>query len=224
MDELSKIRERYESRKEKGNPRGKGAELFDYYHRQEKEIKTLNILRKRYGSEFSELRFLEIGAGTGNNLPFFLDTGFNPENIWANELLDDRNEILRKNFPLIQHDHGDASQLKYHNKFDIVYQSVVFTSILDKKLKEAVATNMWRMLKPGGIILWYDFQYDNPGNQDVKGIGEREIKSLFPEAKSIIFTKTTLAPPIGRRVFGLYNLINKLLPFLRTHLIAEIEK
>lgn len=80
------------------------------------------------------------------------------------------------------------------------------------------------MAKENGLILWYDFKYNNPSNKDVKGVNKREIKELFPDAKKIIFHNVTLAPPIGRRVGKFYNLVNLLFPFLRTHIIAEIYK
>ena len=82
---------------------------------------------------------------------------------------------------------------------------------------------MWEMKSEKGIILWYDFVYDNPFNKDVKGINKKEIKSLFPMASKYIFYKTTLAPPIGRRIKKFYNFFNILFPFLRTHTIAVIK-
>ena len=56
---------------------------------------------------------------------------------------------------------------------------------------------MLRVLKKEGIILWYDFSYDNPKNPDVKGIKKEEIINLFPNCK-FTFNKVTLAPPIVR--------------------------
>ncbi|MDR1473039.1 MAG: hypothetical protein LBI41_00530 [Lactobacillales bacterium] len=84
---------------------------------------------------------------------------------------------------------------------------------------------MWKLLKPGGAVLWYDFAFDNPKNPDVKGVKLSEIKSLFPDAE-ISCKKVTLAPPIGRKLtkihpsmYGCFNL-----PFLRTHLLCWIKK
>ncbi len=38
---------------------------------------------------------------------------------------------------------------------------------------------MLRVLKPNGIILWYDYFISKPTNPDVKGVGKREIKRLL---------------------------------------------
>ena len=110
--------------------------------------------------------------------------------------------------------------------YDIIFQSTVFTSILDDELKIKIAENMWEWLKPGGFILWYDFIYNNPKNPDVKGIKIDEIRSLFPHGK-VEYKKVTLAPPINRFVTQIdplfYNVFN-ILTFIRTHVLCHIEK
>ena len=83
---------------------------------------------------------------------------------------------------------------------------------------------MLKLVKPNGIILWYDFVYDNPNNKDVKGVSKQEIRQLFAKASKITIKKVTLAPPIGRRVGNLYGILNGLFPFLRSHVVAVIEK
>jgi hypothetical protein len=112
------------------------------------------------------------------------------------------------------------------HEFDIIFQSVVFTSLLSSKFKIELAKKIWNMVKPGGAVLWIDFIYNNPFNHDVKGIRLNEIKNLFPGAK-ITKWKIILAPPIGRFVTKinpvLYNVFN-VCPALRTHLLCWIEK
>jgi hypothetical protein len=56
---------------------------------------------------------------------------------------------------------------------------------------------MLRVLKDGGLILWYDFCYDNPRNPDVRGIGKREIIKLFPNCR-FDFHRVTLLPFLSR--------------------------
>jgi ubiquinone/menaquinone biosynthesis C-methylase UbiE len=177
-----------------------------------------------FGVDLSAIKLIEIGAGTGDNIFFLARRGIKWENIWANELLQDRFEILKERFPESHLLEGDASKLEFKEKFDIVFQSTVFTSVLDSPLKQKLADKMMEMLNPGGIILWYDFMYDNPRNKHVKGIQKSEIRKLFRQAKDIDFYKVTLAPPISRRFYRLYHLINTLFPFLRTHVIAVIKK
>ena len=197
---------------------------FNHFAQSERELKYIEIIKKKFDS-LDNVKILEIGAGTGGNLFLFKKIGLKWENIHANELLSDRFKLLKETFTNIKTYEGDACEIEMNlnNSFDIVFQSTVFTSILDSDFKQRLADKMWSLLKPNGIILWYDFAFDNPKNKDVKGIKKTEIKSLFKESSKIVFHKMTLAPPIGRRVKNLYPLFN-LFPIFRTHLIAVIEK
>ncbi len=78
----------------------------------------------------------------------------------------------------------DASNLPFEDEsFDIVVQFTVFTSILKKGIKKDIAKQILRALKKEGIIIWYDFSYNNPRNPDVIGIKKKEIVNLFPNCK-----------------------------------------
>jgi SAM-dependent methyltransferase len=224
MGEVEEIKRRYEVRKIKPLKQTKGALLFEKLHRAEKEKQFSAILKNHFGTDYRELKMLEVGAGTGKNLGFFIQAGFRPVNIWANELLDDRFNLLMKDFPNIHGVPGNAVEMDYTESFDLVLQSTVFTSILDDGFRRLLADKMVKMTKQGGLILWYDFLYDNPRNKDVKGIRKKSIRELFPEIKSITFTKVTLAPPLGRPAGRFYNVINSLFPLLRTHVIAVMIK
>ena len=171
---------------------------------------------------------LEVGCGSGINLLELIMLGFNPANLTGNELLKERVAAAKHKLPdQVNIISGDALEIRgMENKFDIVYQSTVFTSILDKEFQVKLANAMWKMVKPGGGVLWYDFIYNNPNNPDVQGVSIKRVKELFPDSK-IIFTRTTLAPPISRRVTrihpSLYTIFN-FFPFLRTHVLCWISK
>jgi len=223
--ENDKIAERYEKRKSNELvKKNSGSPLFMTFVQKEREKKYLQILRSRYGS-CRDIRILEVGAGGGWNLITFLNAGAKPENIIASELLPERVQELKERLPEIKVYSGDACNLDPAEcgTFDVVFQSTVFTSLLDERSKVMLADKMWELLNPGGLILWHDFIFDNPGNKDVKGIKKAEIFRLFPRGIDIRFYKVTLAPPIGRRINKLYPMFN-FFPFLRSHLIAVIGK
>lgn len=217
MSETEKIKERYARR----GPQ-KESNSFVHFMVAEREAEYERLIRSKF-SNLENVKFLEIGAGSGYNIPFFLKLGIKPENLFVNELLEDRIKALEDGFPEIKILRGDAREIK-EEKFDLVFQSTVFSSILDYSFRRELCNCMWERLNKGGLILWYDFIYDNPSNPDVKGVKISEVKSYFPDAKSFSSKKVTLAPPIGRRVSGLYPIINKLCPFLRTHVVIAIEK
>jgi hypothetical protein len=109
---------------------------------------------------------------------------------------------------------------------DIVFQSVVFSSLLDDGFQRRLAQRMWSWLRPGGWVLWYDFVYDNPTNPDVRAVPVAQVRRLFPSGR-LGWRRVTLAPPISRRVCrlhpALYGVFNAL-PWLRSHALVWIQK
>lgn len=223
QEETEKIKIRYEKRKSNRSVQDHdAAKSFIFFMSKERERIYTQLLQKQFNSRIKNITLLEIGAGNGGNIAFFKDIGISASSIYANELLEDRIQNLRENHPEVHILPGDARKLlpDYSHSFDVVFQSTVFTSILEPEFKKELADCCLKLLKPDGMVLWYDFAFDNPKNKDVKGIKKKEIRALFPNC-NIAFYKVTLAPPIGRRVGKLYPVLNAL-PFLRTHLVAAI--
>src|SRR5207245_4975939 len=101
-----------------------------------------------------------------------------------------------------------------------------FTSILDSRMKRTIASEMVRVLKPHGLILWYDYHVNNPRNPDVRGVKKQEIHQLFPGCR-IALERITLAPPLVRLLAPYSWLACCLLegiPFLCTHYLGVIQK
>lgn len=189
---------------------------------QEEWVRTAHELLKNFVSDVSDLKILEVGAGSGANVPLLEELGFKRSNISLNELLDERVQVLKQNYPdNIVHE-GNAIELEFPERYDIVLQSTVFTSILNQADRQQLANKMWDLLKPGGLILWYDFIYNNPSNPDVRKVSPDEFRQLFPLAQNVDIRKITLAPPIGRRVGKMYKLFN--IPVLRSHILAVAKK
>lgn len=192
-------------------------------------FKTIvGLLNAHAKSDFQALKLVDLGCGTGGNLLDFLRLGFRSENLVGLELLEGRAKAAKEQLPAAtQIVVGDASAADIaEESVDIVFQSVVFSSLLSDDFQEHLARSMWRWIRPGGGVLWYDFIYDNPRNADVRGVPLKRVRALFPDGKFTV-RRITLAPPISRRVgpwsTSIHNLLNAL-PFLRTHLMVWIEK
>ena len=89
----------------------------------------------------------------------------------------------------------------------------MFTSVLDEAVKANLAGEMLRVLRPGGMILWYDF-WLNPTNPQTEGIKPSEIRRLFPGC-DFEFRRITLAPPLARRLVPVSWVVAFLLEKLR---------
>jgi SAM-dependent methyltransferase len=195
---------------------------------QERQRAMLQLFAAVGLTNLSELRLAEVGAGSGGNLLELLRCGFSPNNLMGLELLADRLDAARVCLPsAVRLIGGDATVAPIEPaSLDIAFQSVVFSSLLDDEFQQHLAQTMWRWLKPGGAVLWYDFTYNNPSNADVRGVPLTRVRALFPGG-SIRSQRITLAPPIARRVTAvhpsLYTVFN-MLPLLRTHLLCWIQK
>ncbi len=198
--------------------------LFIYTQRFQKFIRTL----KSHGLfPLKAKKALEIGCGKGDWLIDFMRLGAEPENVRGIELDETRLAHAKKRMPAADLRSGNAAELPWPDQsMDIVLQSTVFTSILDNGLKKKIAGEMLRVLKKDGVIIWYDFFWDNPNNPNVKGVKASEISQLFPGCL-INLKPITLAPPLTRSLigfsWGICGLLEKL-KFLNTHYLGVIRK
>ena len=226
--EAGRIREAY-ARRQKGN-QGRYSFLNPSHVLiiQERDGELLSLL-SRYGVESLERkRILEIGCGTGYLLRAFLQWGALPDNVFGIDLLQERIDQARKLCPYgVRLECGNAAALDFPDaSFDLVMQSVVFSSILDPEMRQQIAGEMLRVLRPGSFALWYDFFVDNPRNPDVRGVRRSEIRKLFPGCQ-IHVRRITLAPPIGRLVGQYSPFVYMLLSrgkILCTHYLGLIKK
>jgi SAM-dependent methyltransferase len=222
--EIERIAERYRRR---GERRG-ASPAFSRCAAEERGKLYRSLLLDLAGGDLSALTLLEVGCGGGSELRRMISLGLRPERLVGNELLPERLAQARASLPAtVRLIGGDATALELPDaSFDVVFQSTVFTSILDDGLAERLARLMWRLLRPGGAVLWYDFTIDNPRNPDVRGVPASRVASLFPEGEMTTW-RVTLAPPIGRLVAPLGGWAYRALaaiPPLRTHLVAWVRK
>jgi ubiquinone/menaquinone biosynthesis C-methylase UbiE len=144
----------------------------------------------------SVLRVLEVGCGTGGVLEHLLTLGVTRSHLTGVDLVERRLRQARENTGL----HGlvcaSGASLPFPNdSFDLVLQFTMLTSVLSSTSRRAIASEMSRVLRPGGSILSYDFVW-NPRNPDTRGLSKRELAALFP-GWSIRTSKVTLVPPLA---------------------------
>jgi SAM-dependent methyltransferase len=195
---------------------------------QERERRVIDLLRHLGLSRLEGQKILEVGCYTGHWLGEFIKWGARPENLTGIDLfLEHLVEARSIQSPMVGLVQANAAYLPFApGTFDLVLQSTLFTSILDPAMKQAVAREMVRVLKPEGLILWYDYHANNPWNKDVRGVKGAEIRKLFPGCR-IKLQRVTLAPPLARRLapysYLLCSFLEKLL-FLNTHYLGIIRK
>lgn len=194
--------------------------------RQDRERRVLELLAREGLGSLEGTRILDVGCGNGNWLRDLVRWGATPANITGVELLADRVETARRlAAPGITVMQGDITTLGVANaSFDLVIQSTVFSSILNDARRRRTAAELRRVVRPAGMILWYDFHVNNPRNSDVRAVSRDEIAALFPGCV-IRMQRITLAPPLARALAPYSRVMCEVLsafPFLRTHTLAAI--
>ena len=195
---------------------------------QERQRSLLTLFARIGWTDLSSKHLLEVGCGSGGNLLELLRLGFAPQHLSGAELLRERAAQARAALPAaVAVLEGDATRAQIAaGSQDVVFVSTVFSSLLDDAFQQRLADAMWRWVKPGGGVLWYDFTVNNPRNSDVRGVPLARVRALFPHGR-VQAHRITLAPPIARAVTrvhpSLYTVFNAV-PMLRTHVLAWIAK
>ncbi len=218
MSEAQAIRERYARRVQSAG----AAEILMLVERKQA---LANWLR-RTGIDAGSAWILDVGCGYGDGLAQFLELGFPARNLSGVDLMEKRVAVAQRRLPSgVRLLCADATELSFE-PVDVVSVFTVFSSVLDHNYRQFLAQRIWQMVKPGGGVLWYDFQFDNPMNRDVSGVTAAQITRLFPDAL-IHQERLTLAPPLARVVAkihpALYRSLTKV-SFLRTHLLCWLER
>ena len=172
-------------------------------------------------------RILDLGCGTGEHLAAFEDLGASSENLVGVDLIPERIQAARANYPRIAFLLANAEQLPFADGvFDLVAVFTVFSSILDPRMTTNVCRELNRVLISGGGLVWYDFRMHNPLNNHVRGISRKQILRLFPGFETHLET-ISLLPPLARRLGRLTRWLYLPLSsasFLRSHYLGILKK
>jgi SAM-dependent methyltransferase len=110
------------------------------------------------------------------------------------------------------------------DRFDLVIQYTMFSSIMSPQLREAAAAEMLRVLRPDGRILWYDIRKVRRRTPGIHPIREEEVVRLFP-ACDVVGHASTLRWDVLRRTVPVSRHVGLLLERVRwldSHYLAAI--
>ena len=147
-------------------------------HNQDVLVRALNGL----GIELGGLRILDVGSGYGHWLRYLIELGADPSSLTGVELTEERLRAAARANPAPAWLQADGAALPFaDDSFDLVLQIVVLSSVLDEELRLAIASEMRRVLRPGGTIFWIDRSRPLPGR--LAGFSRRQVLDLFPGAR-----------------------------------------
>lgn len=187
---------------------------------QERERYLAGVLREQGYESLEGLRCFEAGCSSGHNLHTFIQWGAHSGDMAAIDMDPEMAAHMRTHSPEIRMHEGSAEQIPEANEsFDLSIAFTLFSSVPDEEASSAIADELFRITRPGGLIVVYDMTRRNPRNRNVHPVTVDAIRRWFPKCPLKV-RRITLAPPIARAVGrfapGLYGPLAAL-PFLRTH-------
>ena len=222
------MRREYARRNQDTAQRGKYAPAYrpNQFLIQQRRQSVKQVLVEAGLTSLQGKHILEVGCGSGGVLQEYLALNPAPDMLFGVDLLYDRLPDAHAKLPASGIGCADGQFLPFSSQsFDVLLQYTAFSSVLDGRIKEKMAAEMLRVLKPDGLILWYDF-WLNPTNTQTQGIRPKEIKSLFAGCQIKLY-KITLAPPIARLIVPLSSRCAKFLEslqILNSHYLAIINR
>lgn len=155
--ELDRIKEEYARRDSPEGPK-----IYTYenpafaFHMRERERTLLKTL-KYESIDLSQCDVLEVGCGNGHILQRFLE--FGSKTVTGIDLMQNRIDEGKKSYPQIRLFQGDATHLLFDEpQFDLVMQFMCLSSVLNHEMRQKIASEMWRVLRPGGLLVSYDMR------------------------------------------------------------------
>lgn len=160
MDESQRIEQAYEQVAKQSRS------VWTYFNAanvlliQERERTFLRMLNALgWQDKLQAARVLDVGCGTGDELAKCLLYGAKASNLVGIDLSESRIEQAREKYPNMMFRAENAAQTPWPDgEFDLIYQMTCFSSMLTPDIKEGVAQEICRLLKPGGLFVWYDMK------------------------------------------------------------------
>jgi ubiquinone/menaquinone biosynthesis C-methylase UbiE len=141
---------------------------------------------------------LEIGCGDGAIVSTLVAEGFAVKGVGL-DILPEAVEQGRRKHPSLEFSTGNATELPYEaGAFDVVLASTLLSSV-PAGIRGAVLSEVDRVLRPGGLFVWYDLRRPNPFNRDVKPFLPREVKTGL-DGYDVHVRVVTVVPQLARRL------------------------
>lgn len=176
--------------------------------------------------DIKNAKILDLGCASGNFINSLLNIGIRKKNITGIDIRKNSIKNAKKRFPEIRFELMDARKLEYSdNTFDCIIIFTLFSSVLKSLDRKKIAEEAKRVLKPTGLIIYYDVRMNNPFNKNIIGMNKKELSRIFYDMK-FVCARITLIPPIARNLgiatSMLYPILCKL-PFLNSHYICSLK-
>jgi SAM-dependent methyltransferase len=159
--------------------RGRGHAISEAYRlvNEDRMIRMRDLVGRLVPTPYPTI--LDVGCGGGYDLASWHSAGWPSDRLAGVDLVDDRIAAARDRCPGVDLRVTDGTGLPFvDGAFDVVTAVTVFSSILDPTARRALFAEMWRVARPDGFLILYDFVIRNPRNRDVRPMRLRDLHDL----------------------------------------------
>lgn len=193
---------------------------------QERERFLVKQFRRRGIGSLEDLRIFEAGCSAGYNLRLMVQWGARPEHVVGMEIDPEQAEYVARRSSQIRVHVGSADNIPEEDKtFELAMAFTLFSSVTDEDVAHGIAREMFRITKPGGLIVVYDMRRRSR-NPRVHPVDVEDVRRWFPKCPMRMYP-ITLGPPlarlVGRYAPWLYGPLAAIPP-LRTHAMYVLRR
>lgn len=210
----------------------------------DRERAILAGLAAHLSHPLAEADVLDVGCGVGTSLALLAAYGAEPQHLHGVDILDHRIAAGRRHLPNVDLQASDGASIPHPDEtFDLVQQITMLSSVHDQRLRESLAAEMLRVLRPGGLVLSYDVapvgllprltnralsprRHRQPPSETaaappvtltpVRPLNRTELAALFPLVETLVARRLTPYRPLATRalvVWPVFDLLLRLPPF-----------
>jgi ubiquinone/menaquinone biosynthesis C-methylase UbiE len=122
---------------------------------------------------------LDVGCGSGGDLSHLRSAGWPAERLAGVDLIPTRLAAARLSCPDVDIRLSESSSIPFpDDSVDVATAATVFSSIMDPTVRRALFAEMERVVRPGGLLLIYDFVIRKPTNSSVVRMPLRGLAEL----------------------------------------------
>jgi SAM-dependent methyltransferase len=194
----------------------------------------LSLIRAFYRMplELSRVSVLDVGCGSGAGWYQLFRLGVNPRQTVGIDIQSERLARVGDLYPQSTAIHADAVSMPFADAaFDLVYESTLFATLPDDRVRAGIAAEMVRVCRPNGYLLLVDWRTPKPWGRNYRALTRTEVKRLFGLGKITSLVGVfhgSLIPPLGRllstHASSIYFLVAGLCPPLVGQVVYLLRK
>ncbi len=156
---------------------------------------------RREQPHVTETRVLDAGCGKGDKIGYLLSLGFPADNLFGVDLNNERILAAKNKYPNCRWITGNSAHLDFSDEhFDYILQFTMFSSILEHELQQNIASELKRVLKKTGKIIWLDLDDKTNIKGTLRGMSPLQIQSIFNNEVEIDLTRVYLMMSLVQRI------------------------